>query len=291
MRRMTFCTLALLALFTVGMAKGEDSKKKTAIDKHHNKATIVKVDAKQSTVTFKMKDPKGKVAEKTIPLTLGAAYLNSDGTAAKLDAFQPGDHVRFTEEDGKILEMKKRLKRTHATISKVDAKQGTVTLTMQDQGGKEASKTFAVANETVCLDAKGNAAKLDTFHMGDRVRISETHNEIVELKKCQEQSKATITKVDAAKGTITVMLKAGTGKSTEKVFVLIEEAEYIDSTGEVDAVDVFKSGDDVLVIESNGQLSELKQVSHNKQSADKQSNTKQSRDKSQTPADKKAGAK
>jgi hypothetical protein len=274
MRRMTFCTLAFLALFIVGLAKGDDSKKKTVVDRSRGKATIVKVDAKKSTVMFKMKDQNGKEEEKTIPLTLGAAYIDSDGTSTKLDSFQAGDHVRFTEEDGKILEMKKRLKRTHATITKVDAKQGTVTVTMKNRDGKEVAQTLHVANGTVYLDALGNATKLDNFKMGDQVRISEKDSKLNELKKCQEQAQATITKVDTAKGEITVTLQDGTGKTTQKVFVLIEEAEYIDNTGEVDAVDVFKSGDEVLLIETNGQLSELKQASNDKQSSNKKASAK-----------------
>jgi hypothetical protein len=278
---MTFCTLTLLTLLFVGMAKGDDSKKKATIDSSHGKATIVKVDAKKSTVTFKMKDHNGKEGEKTIPLTLGAAFLDSDGTSAKLDAFQPGDHVRFTEEDGKILEMKKRLKRTHATITKVDSKQRTVAVMMQDRDGKEAEKIYDVVDGTMYLDARGNAATLDTFHKDDQVRISEMHGKITELKKCKPQVEATITKVDTAKSEITVTLKDGKGKTTEKVFGLIEESEYIDSTGAVDVVEVFKSGDEVLLIESNGQLSELKQVSNGKHSSDK----------SQTPNNKKDSAK
>jgi hypothetical protein len=274
MRRMNFCTLALSTLFIVALATGDDSKKKANVDRSRGKATIVKVDAKKSTVTFKMKDQNGKQEEKTIPLTLGAAYIDSDGTSTKLDSFQADDHVRFTEEDGKILEMKKRLKRTHATITKVDAKQGAVTVTMKNRDGKEVAQTLHVANGTVYLDALGNATKLDNFKMGDQVRISEKSGKLNELKQCQEQIQATITKVDTAKGEITLTLKAGIGKTTQKVFVLIEEAEYIDNTGEVDAVDVFKSGDEVLLIESNGQLSELKQASNDNQSSNKKASAK-----------------
>jgi hypothetical protein len=281
MRRMTFWSLALSAFFVVGLARGDDSKKKDDVDRHHGKATITKVDAKKSTVTVTMKDPHGKDAVKTIPLTLGAAYLDSDGKSAKLDAFQPGDHIRFIEEDGKILEMKKCAERTHATITKVDAKKGTITVTMQDRDGKEVDKTFEVAKEAEYFDSHGKAAKLDTFKAEDHVRITEKDGKIAELKECTKQTQATITKVDTEKGEITVTMKDSDGKKTEKVFSLIEEAEYVDSTGEVDTVDIFRSGDEVLIIESDGQLSELKQDPKQKKSGEK----------TQTPVGKKTSSK
>jgi len=71
---------------------------------------------------------------------------------------------------------------------------------------------------------------------------------------------ATITKVDAKNHTVTVKMKDKDGKDTERTFKLTEEVRYADSTGKVVAIDVFKSGDYVLVVEADGKLKELRQA-------------------------------
>jgi uncharacterized protein YigE (DUF2233 family) len=73
-------------------------------------------------------------------------------------------------------------------------------------------------------------------------------------------AKATITKVDAKKGTITVRMKDKSGKEVERVFKLTEEVRYLDSTGKVVAMDFFQNGDDVLVVEEEGQLKQVKKA-------------------------------
>ena len=156
------------------------------------------------------------------------------------------------------------MQHSHATITKVNSKKGTVAVTMKDQDGKEVDKTFQLAKGVEYFDGHGKAARLDAFQPKDHVLMTEKEGEIAELKKCKEQAEATITKIDAEKGTITVTMKAENGKRTEKVFDLIEEAEYVDSTGEAAMIDIFQSGDEVLVIESDGQLAELKQDSKEK---------------------------
>jgi len=256
MVRAFFCSLMVLPLFVVGLAGAADSKSKSDKDKTHDKATIAKVDSKKGTVTVTMKDEKGKKVDKTLQLAEGVEYLDGHGKAAKLDAFQAGDHVRITEKDGKITELKKCME--HATITKVDAKKGTVAVKMKGHDGKEVDKTFQLAEGVKYFDGHGKAAKLDAFQPGNHVRFTEKDGKIAELKECAEQAQATITEVDAENGTVTMMMKDGTGKKTEKVFYLTEDAEYVDSSGEVAVIDVFQSGDDVLIIESDGQLVELK---------------------------------
>jgi uncharacterized protein (TIGR03067 family) len=71
------------------------------------------------------------------------------------------------------------------------------------------------------------------------------------------EQKATITRVDAKAGTITVRMKDKDGKEAEKTFKLTEDIRYIDSTGKVVAIDVFQAGNDVLVFEAEGKLKEL----------------------------------
>ncbi len=78
--------------------------------------------------------------------------------------------------------------------------------------------------------------------------------------KANKGQKATITKVDAKNHSVTVKMKDKDGKEVEKTFKLTEDVRYLDSTGKVAAVDVFRSGDEVLVIEEEGHLKELHQA-------------------------------
>jgi hypothetical protein len=71
---------------------------------------------------------------------------------------------------------------------------------------------------------------------------------------------ATITKIDAKNHTVTVKMKGKDGKETEKTFKLAETVRYLDSTGKAVAIDVFKSGDYVLVLEADGQVKEIRQA-------------------------------
>ena len=72
--------------------------------------------------------------------------------------------------------------------------------------------------------------------------------------KGKKTHEATITKVDRKAGTITVRMKDG----KERTFKLTEDIRYLDSTGRVAAVDVFTSGNDVLVVEQEGKLVEVR---------------------------------
>ncbi len=76
--------------------------------------------------------------------------------------------------------------------------------------------------------------------------------------KDKKRCDATITKIDAKKGEVTVRMKDKEGKEVEKKFKLEEDMVYLDSTGRVAAVDVFRNGDDVLVLEEEGRLKEMK---------------------------------
>jgi uncharacterized lipoprotein NlpE involved in copper resistance len=69
---------------------------------------------------------------------------------------------------------------------------------------------------------------------------------------------AKITKVDAKKGEVTVKMKDENGKETEKTFKLAEDIRYVDSTGRVAAIDVFQSGNEVLIVEADGKIKEMK---------------------------------
>jgi hypothetical protein len=91
-------------------------------------------------------------------------------------------------------------------------------------------------------------------------------------KKPSTQAK--ITKIDPKAHTVTVKMKDKTGKSTEKTFKLTEEVRYMDSTGRVVAADFFRNGNQVLVIEEEGQLKEMKQAKPHKKTGDTQPTSK-----------------
>src|SRR5262245_23044689 len=83
-----------------------------------------------------------------------------------------------------------------------------------------------------------------------------------ERQSRQEQNltkpaEAKIVKVDAKNGTITVRMKNPQGKEAEKTFQLSRDVRIVDETGKVVAIDVFESGVDALVIETEGRLREL----------------------------------
>jgi hypothetical protein len=88
-----------------------------------------------------------------------------------------------------------------------------------------------------------------------------------------EKCKCTITKVDAKAGTITVKMKDKDGKGSkdvEKTFKLTEDIHYFDSTGKAVSIDVFESGNLVLVVEREGKLKEMhKQKDKSEKSAGK----------------------
>ncbi len=73
----------------------------------------------------------------------------------------------------------------------------------------------------------------------------------------KDAKEATITKMDAKNGTMTVKMQSK-GKDVEKTFKLAEDIEYMDSTGKVATVDIFTSGDLVLIVERDGRIAKMK---------------------------------
>ena len=186
MLRASFCSLAVLALFAIGLARADVAKTKS--DKHtkHTQATITKVDAKDGSVTVMMKNRKGKEVAKTFEVAEGAKCFDSTGKVAKLDAFKPGDDIVITRKAGKITEMRMH---AEATITKVDAKDGTITVKMMDKDGKEVEKTFQLTEDAEYIDTTGRVASLDVFQSGDQVLFIEREGKIKELKKDTKHNK------------------------------------------------------------------------------------------------------
>src|SRR5262245_27284351 len=80
-----------------------------------------------------------------------------------------------------------------------------------------------------------------------------------DTRKAGQGTRATITKVDAKNKTITMRMKDKEGKEVERTFKLTEDVRMLDSSGKAVAIDVFQSGNDVLVIEREGRLREIHQ--------------------------------
>jgi hypothetical protein len=79
-------------------------------------------------------------------------------------------------------------------------------------------------------------------------------------KNRDKGQQATITKVDVQNGTITIKMKDKDGKEVERTFNLTEEVQMFDDNGKtirLADIDIFRSGDYVLVVEREGKLREI----------------------------------
>src|SRR5579863_3033766 len=167
MVRTCVCSVAVLAVFVVGLARADDAKTKSDKQgKNHVQAVITKVDVPKDTITVEIMDKDGKEQEKNFQFAKDAKYLDSAGKATKLDAFHPGDDVCLTQKDDKVTEMRKH---AEATITKVDAKAGTITVAMTGKDGKQVEKTFQLMEDAEYLDSTGRVARLDVLQSGDEI--------------------------------------------------------------------------------------------------------------------------
>jgi hypothetical protein len=107
MLRACLASAVIVALFAICVAQADDKGKDNDKDKQRNKATITKVDAKNGTITVRMKDKEGKDVTKTFRLTEDVVYLDSNGQVARIDVFQSGDDVLVLEREGKLKELRK----------------------------------------------------------------------------------------------------------------------------------------------------------------------------------------
>lgn len=93
------------------------------------------------------------------------------------------------------------------------------------------------------------------------VMVAQDKDKKKDDKTTDHKSNATITKVDSKKGTITVKMKDQTGKEVEKTFELTGEVMLYDDNGKtirVADIDIFRSGDQVLLVEREGKLKEVR---------------------------------
>jgi uncharacterized protein YigE (DUF2233 family) len=145
----------------------------------------------------------------------------------------------------------------HVIIAKVDTQKDTITVKWMDRNGKEQEKTFQLSKDVSYRDGTGKALKLSDFRANDDVLIIHKADTVAEVKK---DERVTITRVDAKAGKVTVKMKDQNGREVEKTLQLAEDAEYIDSTGRVAALTVFRAGDQVLIIEVEGKLRGLQKA-------------------------------
>lgn len=166
---------------------------------------------------------------------------------------------------------------TTATVVKVDAKNNTITLKMKDQNGKEQDQTFNLSKEVKLTDANDKSIEASALREGEQVRVTENNGKLAALRvdnaaaptTAKNGEEATIANVDAKKGTITLKMKGKDGKDVERTFTLTEDARYFDSTGKVAALDVFQSGNEVLVVEEQGKLKEVQKKPEEKKPEEK----------------------
>ena len=129
-------------------------------------------------------------------------------------------------------------KSMHATISKIDSQNHTLAVKTMDDNGKEQETKLQLSSDVKYANAAGKEAKVDSFKVGDDVCVVEKDGKVTEVRK---EAEAKITKVDRKAGAITVKMTDENGKQVEKTFRLVEDSEYIDSTGRVAVLDVFQS--------------------------------------------------
>ena len=81
-------------------------------------------------------------------------------------------------------------------IVSIDAKKGSVTISVKNENGQRSAKTFQLASDARFLDDHGQSLQSNSFQAGDRVCIVEKDGKISELKKeprgCRPRSRKSI---------------------------------------------------------------------------------------------------
>ncbi|HKD37301.1 MAG TPA: hypothetical protein VKB78_10885 [Pirellulales bacterium] len=165
-------------------------------------------------------------------------------------AVRADDPKSTTDQQGKT--------HLHGTVAKVDSQNDQITIQTTNKEGKQSEKTLSLDKNAEIHTSGGKTAKLSDLKPGEEVRITEHDGKVTKIS-CE--SAATITNVNAQAGTVTVKMTDENGKETTKTFHLTQDMEYVDSTGRVATLDVFRAGDRVLLVEEEGQLRGMRQPS------------------------------
>ncbi len=163
-----------------GISSTNKSNERAQGKNNHYGATVSRVDSQNDKLTVEITGRDGKQSEKTLDLEKDAAVRDRHGKTAKLSDLKPGDVVRITEDNGKVSKIDEQ---NVATITKVDAKTGTVTVQMPDENGKHVSRVFHLTGNAEYIDSNGNVAVLDVFQVGDRILFVEEDGKIAELSQ------------------------------------------------------------------------------------------------------------
>src|SRR5579871_630611 len=103
---------------------------------------------------------------------------------------------------------------------------------------------LTLASALVCVGFAAAAAQNQNQNQNKQNQTNQgTNNQV------KDGQRAKITNVDAKNGTVTVQMKDASGKESTRQFKLTEDIRYFDSTGKAVAIDLFRSGDEVLVVE------------------------------------------
>jgi len=194
MLRILFGSLSVLTMVAAGSALAADSGSSTTKSKQEAErkntrfaAIVDKVDSKNEKVTVLITGRDGKKSDKTLTLEKDAAVRDIHGKPAKLSDLKAGEVVRVTEDNGKVSEIEKE---NAAVISNVDAKNGTVTVRIPENG-QEVTRVFHLTANADYIDSDGNVAVLDVFRAGDQVLFVQEEGKITSLSKSADKKNET----------------------------------------------------------------------------------------------------
>jgi uncharacterized protein YigE (DUF2233 family) len=106
MLRAFICSVAVAALILFTQAQAQQQQVGKDKNEHITKATIVKVNPTQNSITLKMKDKNGKEVEKTIELKGTVKAFNEKGEATRVAVFREGNTLYVVERNEQVFELR-----------------------------------------------------------------------------------------------------------------------------------------------------------------------------------------
>jgi Ca2+-binding EF-hand superfamily protein len=102
-----YCRLPALALCAGVLVGAEDKAGKDKDASKPSAVRIVKVDAKNGTITVRMKDHQGKEVKKTFHLTQDVRMVDETGGVVTIDIFEDDDDALIVEREGRLVELRR----------------------------------------------------------------------------------------------------------------------------------------------------------------------------------------
>lgn len=109
-------------------------------------------------------------------------YLDADGQPTMVTAFQAGDQILVMAQKGEATEIRPDHLQ-QAEVTRVNTKEGTITVRMKDREGHETEKTFQLTGLVRYFDSAGHAAAVNVFHAGDQVLVMANKGQLSELRQ------------------------------------------------------------------------------------------------------------